>query len=53
MIIPMHFGSMGSIKAFIARAQNNWKVRKHPSGSITLSLRDMPTTPEVVFLEGH
>lgn len=53
MIIPMHFGSMGSVEAFIARAQNSWKVRKHPSSSITLSLRDMPTTPEVVFLEGH
>ena len=53
MIIPMHFGSMGSVETFVARAQNNWKVRKHPSNSITLSLRDMPQSPEVVFLEGH
>lgn len=53
MIIPMHFGSMGGVEAFVARAQKNWPVRKHPSNSITLSLRDMPKTPEVVFLEGH
>lgn len=53
MIIPMHFGSMGGVEAFIARAQKNWAVRKHPSNSITLSLRDMPKTPEVVFLEGY
>lgn len=53
MIIPMHFGSMGGVEAFIARAQQKWPVRKHPSNSITLSLRDMPKTPEVVFLEGY
>lgn len=53
MIIPMHFGSMGGVEAFIARAQKTWPVRKHPSNSITLSLRDMPKTPEVVFLEGY
>lgn len=53
MIIPMHFGSMGGVEAFIARAQKTWPVRKHPSNTITLSLRDMPKTPEVVFLEGY
>jgi L-ascorbate metabolism protein UlaG (beta-lactamase superfamily) len=53
MIIPMHFGSMGGVEAFTARAQTIWKVRKHPSSSITLSLRDMPRTPEVVFLQGY
>jgi L-ascorbate metabolism protein UlaG (beta-lactamase superfamily) len=53
MVIPMHFGSMGGVEAFIARAQKTWPVRKHPSNSITLSLRDMPKTPEVVFLEGY
>ena len=43
----------GGVAAFIARAQKIWPVRKHPSNSITLSLRDMPKTPEVVFLEGY
>lgn len=53
MIIPMHFGSMGGVEAFVARAQKNWAVRRHPSNAITLSLRDMPKTPEVVFLQGY
>ena len=53
MIIPMHFGSMGGVEAFVARAQKTWTVRKHPSRTITLSLRDMPKTPEVVFLQGY
>jgi hypothetical protein len=41
------------VEAFIARAQKIWPVRKHPSSSIMLSLRDLPKTPEVVFLEGY
>ncbi|MFT5489430.1 MAG: L-ascorbate metabolism protein UlaG (beta-lactamase superfamily) [Paracoccaceae bacterium] len=53
MVIPMHFGSMGGVEAFVARAQKNWAVRRHPSNAITLSLRDMPKTPEVVFLQGY
>ena len=52
MVIPMHYGSMGSVEAFTARAQEKWKVRRHGSNSILISLRNMPKTPEVVFLEG-
>ena len=52
MIIPMHFGSMGSVEAFIARAQDKWKIRKHDSDTILVSLRNMPKKPEVVFLQG-
>lgn len=52
MIIPMHFGSMTGVEAFVARAQANWKVRRHNSNSMLVSLRNMPKTPEVVFLQG-
>ena len=52
LVIPMHFGSMGGVEAFIARAQDRWKIRKHDSDSILLSLRNMPKTPEVLFLQG-
>lgn len=52
MIIPMHFGSMGGVEAFVARAQAKWKVRRHESNSMLVSLRNMPKTPEVVFLQG-
>lgn len=52
MVIPMHFGSMGGVEAFIARAQDKWKIRKHGSETILVSLRTMPKAPEVVFLQG-
>ena len=53
MVIPMHFGSIASVDAFIARAQEKWKIRRDDSDTILVSLRDMPRTPEVVFLRGH
>lgn len=53
MIIPMHFGSMSGVEAFVARARTNWTVRRHSSNSMLVSLRNMPKTPEVVFLQGY
>ena len=53
MIIPMHFGSMSGVEAFVARARTNWAVRRHSSNSMLVSLRDVPKTPEVVFLQGY
>ena len=52
MVIPMHFGSTSELEAFIARARDKWENRKHNSDSIPLSLRKMPKTPEVLFLQG-
>ncbi len=53
MIIPMHYGSMSGVEAFIARASKDWTVRRHETNSMLVSLRDMPKTPEVVFLQGY
>lgn len=52
MVIPMHFGSMGGTEAFIARALDKWTVRRQDSDTILVSLRNMPKSPEVVFLQG-
>lgn len=52
MVIPMHFGSTGELEASIARARDKWEIFKHHSDSIPLSLRNMPKTPEVLFLQG-
>ena len=52
LVIPMHFGLMGGVEAFIARAKDRWKIRKHDSDSILVSLRNMPKSPEVLFLQG-
>jgi L-ascorbate metabolism protein UlaG (beta-lactamase superfamily) len=53
MIIPMHFGSMSGVEAFVARAQAKWTVRRHDSNTKLVNLRNMPKTPEVVFLQGY
>jgi L-ascorbate metabolism protein UlaG (beta-lactamase superfamily) len=53
LIIPMHFGSMSGVEAFVARASEKWTVRRHDSDTINVSLRNMPQKPEVVFLQGH
>ncbi len=53
MIILMHYGSMSGVEAFVARARTNWSVRKHETNSMLVSLRNMPKTPEVVFLQGY
>jgi L-ascorbate metabolism protein UlaG (beta-lactamase superfamily) len=52
MIIPMHYGSMGGVEAFVARAKEKWPVRRHDSNTMLVNLRNMPRTPEVVFLQG-
>jgi hypothetical protein len=51
-VMPMHFGSMGGTEAFIARARDKWTVRRQDSDTILVSLRSMPKSPEVVFLQG-
>jgi L-ascorbate metabolism protein UlaG (beta-lactamase superfamily) len=53
LIIPMHYGSMGGVEAFVARAQSMWSVRRHESSTIELSFRDLPRKTEVLFLEGY
>lgn len=52
VIIPMHYGSMSGVEAFVARAQKDWTVRRHDGNSMLVSLRSMPKKPEVVFLQG-
>lgn len=53
LVIPMHYGSAAGVDAFVARAQKNWTVRRHDGDTINVSLRNMPKTPEVVFLQGY
>ena len=50
LIIPMHFGSMGGVKEFVARAAARWPVREHNGATIELSFRDLPRKTEVLFL---
>ena len=52
LIIPMHFGSMGGVQAFIDQAEAKWPVRRHGASSIELSFRDLPRKTEVLFLDG-
>jgi len=53
LIIPMHYGSIGGIEAFIAKAKPKYEIREHGSATITVSLRTLPKHPEVLFLQGH
>lgn len=53
LIIPMHYGSLGGVDAFIARAEKKWKIRHHAGSSITMSFRDLPRQTEVLFLQGY
>jgi L-ascorbate metabolism protein UlaG (beta-lactamase superfamily) len=53
LIIPMHFGSMGGVEAFVAKAGAMWKVRRHEGSSIELTFRDLPRKTEVLFLQGY
>ena len=53
LIIPMHFGSMGGVEAFVAKAGAMWRVRRHGGSSIELTLRDLPRKTEVLFLQGY
>ena len=53
LIVPMHFGSMGGVEAFVARAKTRWPVREHGGASIELSVRDLPRKTEVLFLRGY
>ncbi|NQU72651.1 MAG: hypothetical protein HQ514_19035, partial [Rhodospirillales bacterium] len=53
LVIPMHYGSLGGVDAFVARAQKRWKVRRHPDASINISFRNLPRRTEVLFLQGY
>ena len=53
LVIPMHYGSMGGVQAFIARAKAKWPVRHHDGPAIELSFRDLPRKTEVLFLAGR
>ena len=53
LVIPMHYGSMGGVQAFIARAKAKWPVREHDAPWIELSFRDLPRKTEVLFLQGR
>jgi len=53
LIIPMHYGSMGGVEAFIAQAKPKYEIREHDGDSIMVSLRTMPKRPEILFLRGR
>ena len=53
LIVPMHYGSLGGVEAFIDQARaRRWPVRRHGAASIELSFRDLPRRTEVLFLDG-
>ena len=53
LVIPMHYGSMGGVEAFVARARTLWPVRHHTGPSIEMTFRDLPRKTEVLFLQGY
>jgi len=53
LVIPMHYGSLDGVDAFIARAEKQWKIRHHPSPSIELSFRNLPRRTQVLILTGY
>lgn len=52
LIIPMHYGSMGGVQAFVDQARAKWPIRRHGAPSVELSFRDLPRKTEVLFLDG-
>lgn len=53
LIIPMHFGSMGGVEAFMAQAKTRWPVKQHTGSTLELTFRDLPRKTEVLFLKGY
>lgn len=53
LIIPMHYGSLGGVEAFIARAKPKYEIRDHDSKTIMVNLRMLPRKTEVLFLQGR
>jgi hypothetical protein len=47
----IYFRPNGGPLAFVAIARTSGTVRKHPSSSIPLGMRDLPKTSETMFLE--
>ncbi len=52
LVIPMHYGSMGGVEAFVEAAKARWPIRHHASAAIELSYQDLPRRTEVLFLAG-
>jgi L-ascorbate metabolism protein UlaG (beta-lactamase superfamily) len=53
LIIPMHYVSYRAVDVFVARAQSvGYAVRRHDSDTIEVSLKSLPKSTEVLFLQG-
>ncbi len=52
LVIPMHYGSMEGVEAFIdrARKEKGWKIRRQEDSAIQLTFRDLPRKTEILFL---
>jgi len=54
LIIPMHYGSDMSIDQFVGRARAaGFPIGRHPSDTIDVSLKTLPKTTEILFLQGN
>ena len=52
LVIPMHFGSYGSVTAFLALAEKIYPVKRHPENWILVARHRLPRKTEILFLEG-
>ncbi|MEM9009694.1 MAG: MBL fold metallo-hydrolase [Pseudomonadota bacterium] len=50
VVIPMHWFGTGTLEAFLAGMSDTFRIVRPEGSGITLSLRDLPSTPEVVVL---
>lgn len=53
LIIPMHYGSMDGMGAFIARAKPKYEIVEHTGRSVMVNFRSMPKKTQVLFLQGY
>ncbi len=52
LILPMHFFGQATLARFISNMGEDFDVDVHPTSTITLSFRDLPSRPKVLVLPG-
>lgn len=50
MVVPMHWFSTYSLERFVAGMEGKFQTQIMPSSSMTMSLKTLPATPQVVVL---
>ncbi|PRY25074.1 L-ascorbate metabolism protein UlaG (beta-lactamase superfamily) [Aliiruegeria haliotis] len=51
IVLPMHWFSYGSLNAFLAGMQDDFRIRQHPEPSLEVSLRSLPSEPTIIVLQ--